>query len=331
LQASSITTNSATLGGNISDAGNPAYFENGVCYSTMPDTTTGSAKIPASGSGPGGYTANATGLAENTTYYVRAYATNTIGTAYGDQINFTTGSPYQINIEMVSVEGGTFQMGGTMYSSEQPIHQVTLSSFQIGKYEVTQGQWEAVMGSNPSNSYGVGDNYPVYYVSWDDIVGTSGAYTEIKGIRYYENGFIYKLNQLTGKQYRLPTEAEWEYAARGGNQSNGYTYSGSNNVDDVAWYYYNSGYSSHAVGTKQANELGIYDMSGNVYEWVGDWWDIYTADAQTNPTGPATGSYRVFRGGSWYGAVAYCRVAARISCTPANCYSDLGVRVVLVP
>jgi formylglycine-generating enzyme required for sulfatase activity len=221
-----------------------------------------------------------------------------------DSITFT---PPESNLdfepEMVSVDGGTFMMGspaGVGDSEERQQHQVTVSSFNIGKYEVTQGQLEAVMDSNPSY-FKTGDNYPVEQVSWDDIVGTSGAYTEIKGIRYYENGFIYKLNQLTGKNYRLPTEAEWEYAARGGNKSKGYIYSGSNNVGDVAWYGGDSGSRTQEVGTKQANELGIYDMSGNVWEWCSDWYGSYTADAQTNPTGPAGGSRRVGRGGGWNG------------------------------
>jgi formylglycine-generating enzyme required for sulfatase activity len=246
-----------------------------------------------------------------------------------DSISFTPPEIINFEPEMITVEGGTFMMGspdGVGEDWERPQHQVTVSSFNIGKYEVTQGQWEAVMDSNPSY-FKTGDNYPVEQVSWNDIVGTSGAYMLLKGIRYYENGFIYKLNQLTGKQYRLPTEAEWEYAARGGNQSNGYTYSGSNNVDDVAWYGSNSGSSIHQVGTKQANELGIYDISGNVWEWVGDWYCSYTADAQTNPTGPATGSHRVDRGGSWGGNGNYCRVAYRSDDSPG--YNNVGFRLVL--
>ena len=174
-----------------------------------------------------------------------------------------------------------------------PVHQVTLSGFSIGKYEVTEVQWTAVMGSNPSQSK-KGDNYPVERVSWNDIVGTSGEYTDLNGTRYYADGFIYKLNQLTGKSYRLPTEAEWEYAARGGAKSGGYTYSGSNTSDDVAWY---NGVSKQIVCTKAANELGIYDMSGNVWEWCSDWYGDYSSSAQTNPQGPSTGSNRVIRGG----------------------------------
>jgi formylglycine-generating enzyme required for sulfatase activity len=239
---------------------------------------------------------------------------------------------------MVYVAGGTFTMGGTddePYSSELPTHSVTLSSFYIGKYEITQKEWLDVMGSwpgtAPSSSYGAGDNYPAYFVSWNDIVGTSGSSQVINGITYYSNGFIYKLNQMTGKQYRLPTEAEWEYAARGGASSQGYKYSGSNTVDNVAWYSSNSGYKAHAVGTKQANELGIYDMSGNVYEWCADRYGSYSSAAQTNPTGHTTGSFRVLRGGSWDSGARRARVSNRLSDYPDYRSYDVGLRVACSP
>ena len=224
-----------------------------------------------------------------------------------------------VTFDMVAVEGGTFTMGGTeeqgtdAYDSEKPTHSVTLSSFVIGKHEVTQGLWIAVMGSYPgapSNTYGLGDNYPVYYVSWNDI-----------------QTFITKLNELTGETYRLPTEAEWEYAARGGKQSQGYKYSGSNTADDVAWYNVNSGNISHPVGTKQANELGIYDMSGNVWEWCADWYGAYTADAVSNPTGATSGTYRVFRGGSWFSNARNVRVSSRYYDTPSLRFNYIGFRL----
>ena len=221
-----------------------------------------------------------------------------------------------LNFEMIAVQGGTFSMGCTSeqgsdcYYDEMPAHQVTLSDFYIGKYEVTQGLWKTVMGNNPSYFTG-GDNYPVEYMFGDDIVGTSGSYQEIKGIRYYANGFIYKLNQLTGKQYRLPTEAEWEYAARGGANSKGYKYSGSNIVGNVAWCSENSDSRTHPVGGKAANELGIYDMSGNVCELCSDWYDSYSSNVQTNPTGPTSGPSRVYRGGSWSHPAWYTRVSYR--------------------
>jgi formylglycine-generating enzyme required for sulfatase activity len=162
--------------------------------------------------------------------------------------------------DIVFVEGGTFTMGCTAEQGEdcrddeKPAHQVTVDGFYIGRYEITQAQWKTVMDSNPSEFKG--DSLPVECVSWNDIVGTSGDYMTINAIKYYANGFIYKLNKLTGKQYRLPTEAEWEYATRGGKKSRNYKYSGSNNVDEVAGYYDNSGSKIHPVGTKKVNELG---------------------------------------------------------------------------
>ena len=193
--------------------------------------------------------------------------------------------------------------------NEYPVHQVTLSDYFIGKYEVTQAEWEAVMGENPS-SY-KGPNLPVEMVSWDDC-----------------QEFIEKLNQLTGLQFRLPTEAQWEYAARGGNKSKGYKYSGSNSVKDVAWYEGNSLDKTHQVGTKLPNELGLYDMSGNVWEWCSDWRGDYSSSSQTNPTGPASGSRRVIRGGSWLSLAQYCRVSGRTDYLPGDSGNGLGFRLV---
>ena len=219
---------------------------------------------------------------------------------------------------MVKVEGSTFTMGATpeqgndAYEYERPAHQVTLSDYYIGRYEVTQKEWQAVMGDNPSKFYG--DNLPVDYVSWNDC-----------------QDFINKLNQLTGLKFRLPTEAEWEFAARGGKQSKGYKYSGSDNAKNIAWYEKNSGSKPHQVGTKEPNELGIYDMSGNVGEWCGDWYGRYSSSAQTNPTGPSSGSYRVLRGGSWNGSARSCRVSNRDYDFPSRRIYIGGFRVVLVP
>ncbi|MDR1742558.1 MAG: formylglycine-generating enzyme family protein [Dysgonamonadaceae bacterium] len=247
-----------------------------------------------------------------------------------------------VSFKMVNVEGGTFTMGATAEqgsdasSNELPTHSVTLSSFAIGQTEVTQALWLAVMGAhNSTQNRGSGDNYPEHYVSWDDIVGTTGSigYT-VNGIDYKTDGFCYKLSQLVGggKQFYLPTEAQWEYAARGGNQSAGYKYSGSNTIDNVAWYYENSGaaesnYTSHEVATKQANELGIYDMSGNVFEWCSDWYGSYSNAAQTNPTGNATGSFRVLRGGDWHIGARYCRVSYRYYNFPSSRSNDRGFRL----
>ena len=221
-----------------------------------------------------------------------------------------------INIDMVRVEAGTFTMGATPemenpFDWEKPTHQVTLTNdYYIGKYEVTQALWQAVMNSNPSKFKG--ENLPVENVSWDDC-----------------QKFISKLNSITGKTFRLPTEAEWEYAARGGKKSRGYQYSGSNSLSDVAWYKDNSDSKTHAVGSKQANELGIYDMSGNVCEWCQDWYDSYSSSLQVNPTGATSGSSRVIRGGSWGYTARVCRSSYRYNNAPGNRINGLGLRLVL--
>ena len=238
-----------------------------------------------------------------------------------------------VTFTMVSVKGGTFQMGATSEQGsdasrdEKPAHSVTLSDYYIGQTEVTQALWKAVMGSNPS--YYKGNNLPVETVSWNDC-----------------QQFIEKLNQLTGKMFRLPTEAEWEHAARGGNKSRGYKYAGGNTLDQVAWYWENSGDSrlsgewdsdkvfanhcrTHPVGQKQANELGLYDMSGNVMEWCQDWYGSYISGAQTNPTGPSSASDRVSRGGGWYNGARYCRVSYRYINPPDYIYFFLGLRLAL--
>ena len=222
-----------------------------------------------------------------------------------------------VSFEMVGVEGGTFRMGATSEqegeanSNEKPVHSVTLSSYYIGKTEVTQALWQAVMGSNPS--YFKGADLPVECVSWDDC-----------------QGFIKKLNSLTGRDFRLPTEAEWEFACRGGNNSCGYKYSGSNDIDNVAWYGDNSFGGIRPVGTKAPNELGIYDMSGNVWEWCSDWYADYTSYSQTNHTGPQSGSDRVLRGSCCiFNGARLFRSSYRTCINPSNCGSGLGLRLAL--
>ncbi len=221
-----------------------------------------------------------------------------------------------ISFKMIRVEGGTFTMGAMAelrsdaYDDEKPAHQVTLSSYYIGETEVTQALWQAVMGSNPS--FFKHDNHPVEQVSWDEC-----------------KSFISKLNSLTGKNYRLPSEAEWEYSARGGNKSQGNKYSGSNTLGNVAWYEDNSGRKTHSVKTKSPNELGIYDMSGNVREWCQDWFGSYSSASQTNPTGATLGSYRVYRGGSWGTFARACRVSDRNYDMPEHRSSNLGLRLAL--
>lgn len=203
---------------------------------------------------------------------------------------------------MIYVEGGSFMMGSDdsdAYDTQKPVHRETVGSFSIGKYEVTQKEWKAVMGSNPSKFKG--GNLPVEKVSWNDC-----------------QEFIIKLNTLTGRKFRLPTEAEWEYAARGGNRSNGYKYSGSNDINAVAWYEGNSGNKTHNVGKKAANELGLYDMSGNVWEWTSSKWCYDYSQ-------PRNSSHFVTRGGSWHDEARDCR----LSCRTTEPFSDcLGLRLV---
>ncbi len=217
-----------------------------------------------------------------------------------------------VSFNMLPVEGASFQMGSDdseAYDEEKPVHQVTLSSYYIGETEVTQELWEAVMGSNPS--YYKGPQRPVETVSWNDC-----------------KTFISKLNRLTGKSFRLPTEAEWEFAAKGGNKSRGYKYSGSNNINDVAWYDDNSNNETHNVKSKVSNELGIYDMSGNVWEWCNDWYGDYSSSSQTNPQGSQSGQARVLRGGSIYNFARICRSTIRgINDPGSNNY--LGLRLAL--
>ncbi|MBR6284299.1 MAG: formylglycine-generating enzyme family protein, partial [Muribaculaceae bacterium] len=235
-----------------------------------------------------------------------------------------------VDFVMVTVEGGTFTMGATAeqvedaYEDEQPPHRVTLSRFAIGQMPVTQQLWQAVMGSNPSRFTGDWQR-PVEQVSWNQC-----------------QAFIEQLNQLTGRTFRLPTEAEWEFAARGGNKSRHYHYAGSNTLGEVAWYDVNSylidpaspNYGTHAVGGKRPNELGLYDMSGNVWEWCHDWFDDYPSTSQTNPQGPAEPplaewAYRVHRGGAWDFDIADCRVSTR-GCSPPEATShNIGLRLVM--
>lgn len=221
-----------------------------------------------------------------------------------------------VSFKMVRVDGGTFRMGANedddeALGCEKPAHQVTLSDYYIGETQVTQALWQAVMGDNPSGFNG-DLNCPVEKVSWKKC-----------------QEFIKELNRLTGLSFRLPTEAQWEFAARGGNKTKGYKYAGSDNIKKVAWYDENSEDKTHPVGEKDANELGLFDMSGNVWEWCQDRYDGYTDVPQTDPEGPESGSYHVNRGGGWDNNARYCRVSDRYNSKPTRTGSYLGLRLAL--
>ena len=221
-----------------------------------------------------------------------------------------------LEIQMVHVQGGTFRMGCTAEQrdcddDEEPVHRVRVSDFEISQYEVTQALWETVMGEDPSGFEGCGQ-CPVESVSWDDV-----------------QMFLKKLNELTGEEYRLPTEAEWEYAARGGQRSRGYQYAGSETLDVVAWYDATSGGKTHPVGQKEPNELGLYDMSGNVLEWTQDCWNDNYRGAPSDGRAWESGNceQRVLRGGSWYDSPRFLRSALRFGGTAGNRDNSYGFRL----
>lgn len=234
-----------------------------------------------------------------------------------DNIEYEQFMVYDVPFKMVKVKGGTFIMGATaeqredMSDNEIPIHQVTLSDYYIGQTEVTQALWQAVMGNNPS-AFPSNSSNPIEMVSWEDC-----------------QTFISKLNKITGQQFRMPTEAEWEYAARGGNDTVSYTYAGDSILANVGWYNNNGVGSTHIVASKKPNQLGLYDMSGNVCEWCQDWYGMYTVNTQTNPTGPEEGTHRVYRGGSYYLDARYCRVSQRNYHTSTFSNFNIGLRLAM--
>ncbi len=263
------------------------------------------------------------GMTRNTGSYTSGGSS---ANSYSSGQDFTE-TAFGINMKMVYVEGGSFTMGCTgeqgsdCDDDESPNRYTKVNSFYIGMLEVTQSQWEKVMGTTiyqqkskagASNTYGTGPDYPMYYVSWEET-----------------KEFCARLSRQTGKNYSLPTEAEWEYAARGGKKNEGTKYAGGWSIGDVAWYSDNSGSSTHVCGTKQANALGIYDMSGNVWEWCEDWYGPYLSYDTDNPKGASSGSCRVNRGGGWGHGARICRVSDRNYLTPDSRGNYLGFRVVL--
>ena len=275
------------------------------------------------------------------------FAADVVSSSLTLYAKWNTGGSASGLVEMVYVPGGSFQMGNPDSSvgdsDERPVHTVTVSGFYMGKHEVTQGQWQAVMGSNPSSFRGT--NLPVESVSWYDAVEFCNALSVAESLTPYytinknqtdpnntSSYDTYKWLVTTNTSaagYRLPTEAQWEYAAKGGNGSPGnYTYSGSNTAADVAWYSGNSGSTTHTVGTKAANGLGIYDMSGNVWEWCWDWYGSYSNTAQTDPVGASSGSFRVERGGGWGRSAGIVRSADRYGSGPNGRVNFIGFRLV---
>lgn len=227
-------------------------------------------------------------------------------TGFLDGILYVKGVEYP----MVYVAGGTYDMGNDLFSDQRPVHSVTLDAFYMGKYEVTQALWTAVMGSNPS--YNEGPTFPVEKVTWEDC-----------------QLFIKKLNELVGMEFKMPTESQWEYAARGGNQSKGYEYSGSNLSGEIGWNAANSGGETHPVGLMLPNELGIHDLSGNVMEWCSDYYGHYPSEPQTNPAGAVSGATRVVRGGCWHNDPMFGKVDYRSQVPQTSQSSNLGFRIVL--
>lgn len=333
-----ISNTSAVFTATVTSLGNGTLADAGFCYSTSSFPTVSDKKLSCGK--VTSLTKTATGLIPETKYYVRAYAINEKGTTYGAENSFTTTkqevNPYttltvetsygSTTLDMAKVTGGTFDMGAQSTSvaqsnydanadnDEKPIHSVTVSTFYMSKTTVTQYLWYVVMGSYPdiSSTYGRGDNYPIYNVSYLQC-----------------EQFITKLNSLTGKKFRMPTEAEWEYAARGGINKSNTKYSGNSIVGTVAWYNGNSGGKAHPVAQKAANELNIYDMSGNVWEWCSDWYGNYSSAAQTNPTGASSGLGRVIRGGSYDDAATECRVSVRSNAPITSSFPTLGLRLVM--
>jgi formylglycine-generating enzyme required for sulfatase activity len=333
---SGITATTATSGGNVTSDGGASVTARGVCWSTLANPTTSNSKT-TNGTGTGSFISNLTGLSPSTTYHVRAYATNSVGTSYGSDITFTTSSPPSTYTNSLGqtfklIPTGTFIMGTPQdewgsNDCERPQHQVTLTeSFYMQTTEVTQAQWEAVMGNNPSHFSGC-PTCPVENVSWDDV-----------------QTFIAKINQRGEGTYSLPTEGQWEYAARAGTATAFYNGAITSYLDKdvcsydaklggIGWYCYNSGSNTHPVAQKSPNAWGLYDISGNVWEWCQDWYSssYYGWSPEIDPPGPSSGSYRILRGGCWANCARLCRSGTRGAEIPGSEWSDVGFRLLRQP
>ncbi|MFK5855215.1 MAG: formylglycine-generating enzyme family protein [Bacteroidota bacterium] len=327
-----IAANSALLGGNVISSGKGNLSARGICWNTTGNPTLQNCmRSTNNGKKTGYFSEKIVGLTPNSTYYVVAYATNQKGTVYGKVIKFDTDL-----IEMAFVEGGVFYMGDDNgQSDDKPRHKVTVNSFHMTKYEITNIQFCTFLNGIECSGSGTidGTEYininneycQIYYIDGEFIpVIDKEQFPVIEVTWYGANAFA----QWVGS--RLPTEAEWEYAASGGIKSDSTTYSGSNNASEVSWNEKNSNGSTHKVGTKNPNELGIYDMSGNVWEWCNDWYDpkYYTFKSQIDPKGPAVGAFRTLRGGSWDYNADVSRITNRFGYKPTASHYDYGFRVV---
>ncbi len=342
-----ITKTTATCKGEIKDDGGSPIISSGICYSTLHNPTIADDHTTDGITAIGSFESNISGLQPSTTYYVRAFATNGNGTVYGNEVQFTS----VILMETVLLNGGTFLMGspnGTGEIDEHPQHSVTVSSFRISKYEITNQQYADFLNDINADSNGSNDEHGWLDMTSNDCqISYDGSHFVVDAGK--ENYPVIDVSWYGAKAFceyyggRLPTEAEWEFAARGGNNSNDYIYSGSNNIDDVAWYWNNStnlenplnqNKGTHIIGRKNPNELGLYDMSGNVMEWCNDLYDsnYYHNSPSNNPQGPSVGTYRVCRGGSWGSYANNIRVTTRFNyCCDIYSSYNLGFRPVFNP
>ena len=311
LPASNISNNSFTLNGEVRQEGESGVNARGFVWGKSPNPILTN-NLTTNGKGLGIFQAVINGLTGNTTYYIRSYCINNQGVVYGNPIIVNTLSSSDGGYgRFVKVNGGTFSMGSDLGNNiEKPIHTVTLNPFYLAETEVTQGLWEEIMESDPSFNAGC-DNCPVENVSWLDV-----------------QEFLKKLNAKQSTfVFRLPTEAEWEFAAKGGANSTDFFFAGSSVINEVTWFRENSGRKSQPVKSKKPNSLGLYDMSGNVWEWVQDWFNFYKPGSFTNPTGPVNGSSKLYRGGSFDDISDDCRVSYRYGNPPASRFNNLGFRL----
>lgn len=310
----------------VSDDNGYRILDRGFVWSRTEDPTleVNDGKVTA-GRGTGTWSSSVSPLSYNTEYKVRAYATTSEGTGYSESVVVKTALPSVLNVningvvlKMVLVEGGSFMMGGTEEQGddaekvETPVHKVNLDSYYISFCEVTKEIWTVVMEGRQPGLTDTERYYPAATMSWVEA-----------------QTFLEKLNQMTSMRFSLPTEAQWEYAARGGNKSKNYKYSGGNTANLVSWNYSNAKSNVQVVATRQPNELGLYDMSGNVLEWCSDWYGYYSEEEQTNPKGPDSGTTRVMRGGSVINDAVKVRTTSRFGGEPNSHFYFVGLRLVL--